>query len=155
MIIGNPTSLGIDIGPFLNQSRRHQIINIWIDGKLMSQVDSTVYLPSFCTALDRDLEKLKTFDFALSVNQSNDQLFELLEEDLSDRFRVLRYDLTCSMADCFFVNNNGVEFILYAFWDPRYPSKEDLYKVFKLEISKREMLKILLKVSNVLSRTWI
>ena len=155
-IIGNKSHFAIELGSFWEGSKQHQDIKTWINGENVSGFDSVVYLPSYYSNLNREIDRLQIGDFYSKsfLGKSDAELFQLIHQNEDDHFKVLCYDLTVCSASCYFVDTGVSERIIYSFLDDKYKLEQDTENVFSVNIKKELLLTILKKVFSNLSTVW-
>ena len=156
-IIGNKSLLAIELGSFWEGSKQHQDIKTWINGENVSGFDSVVYLPSYYTSLNREIDRLKKGSFYSEnfLNKSDSELFQLMYLTENDHNKVLCYDITVCSVDCYFVNTEISERILYSFRNNKNKDEqESANNVFSIDIRKELFLSILIRTVDNLSTQW-
>lgn len=156
-IFGDKLYFAIELGDFWEGSKQHQDIKTWLNGKHITDIDSVVYLPSYHTSLNKEINKLQNGIFFSKnfLDKSNKELFKLIHDRESfDQYKVLCYDLTVYPANCYFVNTGKSEKILYSFWDERHEPTSEINQVFSVNISKSLFVSTLKEVLNNISTVW-
>ena len=138
-LIGNKEIVGFEIGPYCAGSKQLQEINTWVKGKHIHVHDNIVYLPAFYTHLEREILALEKNDYSQSglMNRSDDELYAHLMENWEQL--ILRYDIGVNPAWCVFVESPPSDFILFSLQD----LQSEIGNLFKVEISKQQLLKTL------------
>lgn len=155
-IIGDKSKLAFVVGEFWQNSRQHQTIEVWLDGRNFFDVENTVYLPTFYTKLNNEISRLKSDSFYREEFKQLDksEIYALLEDREDDHFKVLCYDVTTCSAHSYLVDDGKKYSVIYAFWDPRHEPETDINNVYSVDIDKNEMLNVMRCALDSLSTTW-
>ncbi|OZG72962.1 hypothetical protein BTA51_13465 [Hahella sp. CCB-MM4] len=155
-IIGNKEAVALGIGNFWEGSKQQQEIQTWLDNRHLTEFDSIVYLPTFYTHLEREIQKLKGNSFYQKdfVGTNDDRIFEIFDLADNDFHKVLCYDITTCSASCYFYNNGTEDRIVYSFWDPRHEPQSEIGKVYGLTIDKPYLIEVLSNTLSELSTDW-
>lgn len=156
MIIGERNKLAFEVGQLWEGSKQHQNIVTWLGEKNINEFDSIVYLPSFCTHLDQEIEKLKTGSFFRNEFQgeSHETIFHKLDSDEARDLKVLEFDVTVCAAHCYLIEKDETLVVLFSFWDPRHRPESEIGKVFSVVVDLEYLLSTMRKLSENLTRDW-
>lgn len=94
-MIGDAARFAVEIGPADSSSRQMRIVNIYVGGKNISEVDNAAYVPQFVTSLRRAADALKRkMDYAkyepLFLQHSLEEAYQRLAADEGELFGACR-----------------------------------------------------------------
>jgi hypothetical protein len=155
-VIGDKSELAFVVGEYWQNSKQHQAIEVWLDGRNFSEIDSTVYLPTFYTNLKNEIARVTSKSFYSEEFQRLDkaEIYALLEEREDGHFKVLCYDVTTCSAHSYFVDDGKNHAVIYSFWDPRHEPESEIGSIHSIDIDKRNMLDVMRRTLEALSTTW-
>jgi hypothetical protein len=155
-LIGDQTKLAFALGGCWQDSKQHQTIEIWVDGRNFSEFENTVYLPTFYTRLKNEIARIHSQSFYREDFDGLDkaEIYKLLEERADGKFEVLCYDLTTCSARSYLVDDGKRYRVIYSFWDPRHEPQREVGSIYSMEIDKRYMLDTMQRTLDSLSTVW-
>lgn len=155
-IIGDKSKLAFALGDYWQDSKQHQDIEVWFDGRNFSAIDSTVYLPSFHTKLKNEIARIQSQSFYREEFGKLDQaqIYAWLQERVDAQLEVLCYDLTTCSARSYLVDDGRKLSVIYAFWDPGHEPQEEIGCIHATEVDKLYMLDVMQRTLESLSTVW-
>lgn len=141
-LIGNKSLVAFNVQGCAEGYNNSQIIDLWVDGRLITKVDNIAYLPSFFTHLDRELDKLKC-DLYESEDLAGLDESEVFKRLAYGGFQVLSYDVSINSALMYFYTVAGAGKLFYSFFDRGDGMEEDAGVVRSMPIDKDYLIGVL------------
>lgn len=135
-------------------SRNYGRVTMWIAGRKLNPLDNDIYLPTFHSRLERDIQRLESKPFVCDGfdELSRQATYEHLEQVTNCELKVLDFDSTVRAAICYYVENLAVGTILWSYWDSVHEPADEIGKVFSHGIQKHNLLSILRDSLKVIQR---
>lgn len=154
--IGDKASICFELKDVPEMGASYRIVNLWISGEIASACDEAAYLPTYCSNLKEEIDRLTNSGFRISgLDESEDaEIFEYFENnEIGIRHEILNFDVSIHAATIYLLQKENEWYLIYKILGSRV-SRRSNPVVASMSICINELISLLSELSKALPDRW-